>query len=99
TARTLQTEQVPKQRRLARARSTHDHADLARVDREIDAVQHAPTTVPGFEFFDFDEWGDSRVHASPGQATRRCEERERRRRCGATETRKPNAPRMLVSVS
>ena len=96
-ARPLQAEQMAQQRRLAGARSAHDHADFARMNDEIDAVQHATAAVPGFEVFDFDQWRGSRIHRN--QATRLCLGAPRTRRCGATETRRPNAPRMLVSVS
>ena len=54
-ARLVQAEQMPQQRALARTRPAHDHADLAGVHAEVDAVEDAPPPVPGFEFFDFDQ--------------------------------------------
>src|SRR4051794_372724 len=67
---------MSQQRRLARTRSAHDHADLARMDDEIDAVQHAAAAIPGFELVDFDQWrarlvdGSAHAHLSvaPTQA-------------------------------
>ena len=40
-----------------------DHADLAGVDAEIDAIEDAPLAVPGFELLDFDQ-GLSLIHIS-----------------------------------
>src|SRR3982751_6902631 len=67
---------MSQQRRLARTRSAHDHANLARMDDEIDAVQHAAAAIPGFELVDLDQGrgrlvdGSAHAHLSvvPAQA-------------------------------
>ena len=50
-----QTEQMPQQGALTRARPPHDHANLARHDAKIDAMQNPAPTVVGLKAMDIDD--------------------------------------------
>jgi hypothetical protein len=51
----LQAEQVTQQGALAGTRAAHDHADLARHDAKIDAMQDAALAVVGLQAGDVDQ--------------------------------------------